>query len=415
MTYDLLMPKLGLTMTEGSITVWKASPGDQVRTGDVLLVIETDKVSYDVESEKTGLLVEIVVPAGETVPVGTVLARIGLGADDDQHARSNAARPAQSAPAPPPPNPSSAFPAASASPGSPPAPLVDSVPGSRRIAASPLARKRAAAAGLSLSAIAGTGPRGRIKASDVETATRAAAPERATAPGGARAGTRRRRPSPAQAVMARRLAEVKNAVPHFYLAAEAEVSALQLLRAAPRQDQGRPRATLTTFIVAAVARALTAIPEANTVWVEGELVTYGDADVGIAVHSPQGLYVPILRDAGRKPIELIAHESQALAERARRGELAADEMAGGAMTVSNAGTRNVTYMTPIIAPGQSAILGVGSLRKVFRPDAEGRPALRQELGLVLAADHRVFDGVSALQVLGRIIEYLESPERLLCP
>jgi pyruvate dehydrogenase E2 component (dihydrolipoamide acetyltransferase) len=120
-----------------------------------------------------------------------------------------------------------------------------------------------------------------------------------------------------------------------------------------------------------------------------------------------------MRDAGRKSLLQIAEDSHALIGRAREGRLSAAEMAGGAFTVSNAGMFNVTYLTPIVNPGQAAILGVGSVRKVFRPDDEGRPTLRQELGLVLAADHRVLDGVAGLALLNRIISYLEAPIRLL--
>jgi len=216
-----------------------------------------------------------------------------------------------------------------------------------------------------------------------------------------------------QATMARRLSDVKHGVPHFYLAAEAEVSALEALRAKLNPAGELPRLTLTTFIVAAVGRALADIPEANTVWSDGELLTFAAADVGIAVSAPSALYVPVLRDVGRKSLLILAEESQALIARARQGRLTRDEMVGGAFTVSNAGMHNVTYLTPIVNPGQSAILGVGSVRGVFRPDPEGQPALRRELGLVLAADHRVFDGVAGLALLNRIISYLESPIRLL--
>ncbi len=145
---------------------------------------------------------------------------------------------------------------------------------------------------------------------------------------------------------------------------------------------------------------------------DGESPNYATADVGIAVDAPQGLYAPLLRDAGAKSLDAIARESRALAERARAGTLAADDMTGGAITVSNAGMHNVTWMSPIIAPGQSAILSAWRACGRFRPDPKGRPTLRREMGLVLAADHRVFDGVSALALLNRIIEYLQSPERL---
>ena len=191
-------------------------------------------------------------------------------------------------------------------------------------------------------------------------------------PAGA-AVARRRRPSPTRAAMARRMQESKHGVPHFYLAAEAEVSALELDRATRNGGDVRRHLTLTAYIVAAVGRALADLPDANTVWADGELLTYATADVGIAVDAPQGLYAPLLRDAGAKSLDAIARESRALAERARAGTLAADDMTGGAITVSNAGMHNVTWMSPIIAPGQSAILGVASVRQVFRPDPKAGP------------------------------------------
>jgi len=405
------MPKLGLTMTEGSVSQWRAKPGDAVRGGEVLLVVETDKVAVDVEAEVDGVLLDIVVAEGETVPVGTPLARIGVSYESVKSAET---RPATA---------SSRLGAAPATAGTPASMRTEG-----RIIATPLARKLAAAAGLDLATIAGTGPRGRIKAANVEHATTrrpdgiaSSAPPRDSAAHatGQPATTMdfpaatRRKPSAIQATMARRLSYVKQGVPHFYLAAEAEVSALEALRAKLKPVGELPRLTLTAFIVAAVGRALTDLPEANTVWSDEELVTFAAADVGIAVDAPHALYVPVLRDAGRKSLALIAEDSQALIERARQGRLTREEMIGGAFTVSNAGMFNVTYLTPIVNPGQSAPLGVGSVRSVFRPDSEGRPALRRELGLVLAADHRVFDGVDALALLNRIISYLQSPIRLL--
>jgi len=404
MNYDLLMPKLGLTMTEGSVSEWQVVPGDRITVGQVLLVIETDKVSYDVASEKDGTLLDIAVPEGETVPVGTVLAHIELaksiapssGVDATGTMEPTAAL-AVATPAP------ATLPTAQAAASALPA-------SSERIIATPLARQRATAAGVSLRNISGSGPGGRVKAADVEAAARAGSSTTSAFPGTVTAS--RRRPTLMQSAIARRLSESKHGVPHFYLATEAEVTALELRRAALNVGRGDAKLTVTPFIVAAVARALADIPEANTVWIDGELVTYAVTDVSLAVHTPRGLYAPVLRDAGTQSLTALARASGALAARARNGELSAAEMAGSAITVSNAGMHNVTYMASIIAPGQSSILGVASIRKVFRPDSDARPTLRQELGLVLAADHRVFDGVSALQFLNRIIGYLEAPDRL---
>jgi pyruvate dehydrogenase E2 component (dihydrolipoamide acetyltransferase) len=409
MSRDVLMPKLGLTMTEGAVAEWKIKPGDAVRAGEILLVVETDKVAFDVEAEVDGVLVDIAVGEGQTVAVGTRLARIAASQQTGSRAEIS-----------PPAAVERPSPVAATLAATPVATRRDA-----RVIATPLARRLAAASGVDLMTIVGTGPGGRIKAANVEQATRHprqaaaassplaahAAPEPSAATESAAAT--RRKPSITQATIARRLSEVEQGVPHFYLASEAEVSALEALRGKLNAANELPRFTVTTFILAAVGRALVDIPAANTVWSDGELLNFAAADVGIAVNAPQGLCVPVLRDAGRKSLLAIAEDSQALVTRAREGRLARDDMLGGAFTVSNAGMHNVTYLTPIVNPGQSAILGVGSVRSVFRPDAEGRPALRRELGLVLAADHRVFDGVAGLAVLNRVISYLESPIRLL--
>jgi len=155
------------------------------------------------------------------------------------------------------------------------------------------------------------------------------------------------------------------------------------------------------------------MPEVNRVWTEAGILSLESADVGMAVNTDKGLLVPVLRDVGRQSLAGIADQAAALIGRAQAGRLGAPEMQGGAITVSNAGMFNVKFMTPIINPGQSMILGVGSVSQAFRPDAEGRPELRDEIGLVLAADHRMMDGVSGLAFLNRVSTYLEQPMRLL--
>lgn len=213
--------------------------------------------------------------------------------------------------------------------------------------------------------------------------------------------------------MARRLSAVKQQVPHFYLAVEVRVTKLLALRTELNALEGPTRLTLNHFILAAVGRALREMPEANRVWDDGEIVSFSATDVGMAVSTERGLFVPVVREAGSVPLIEVARRAQAQVERARAGSLARDDMTGGAITVSNAGMFNVKFMTPIINPGQSMILGVGSISQAFRPDAEGRPELRDEIGLVLAADHRLFDGVSGLAFLNRISACLEQPMRLI--
>jgi pyruvate dehydrogenase E2 component (dihydrolipoamide acetyltransferase) len=169
---------------------------------------------------------------------------------------------------------------------------------------------------------------------------------------------------------------------------------------------------MTHFIVAALGRALADEPSANRVWIDDSIVAFDGADVGLAVDTDRGLFVPVVRDVARQSLPRLARQADTLIERARTGRLGAADTSGGAITVSNAGMHGVAYMTPIINPGQAMILGVGSVRELFRPGAAGQPELRRELGLVLACDHRLLDGVSGLRFLNRVVRYIEQPLQL---
>ncbi|WP_211269880.1 2-oxo acid dehydrogenase subunit E2, partial [Bordetella hinzii] len=265
-----------------------------------------------------------------------------------------------------------------------------------------LARER----GLDLAGVRGTGPRGRIVARDLPAASRAAAPEAAADDGYTRIA-----PTPLQATVARRLAQGKQETPHFYLAVEAEVSRLLALRRELNAQPGT-RLTINHFIVQAVARALRALPWANRVWQDGAILAFDRIDVGVAVDTPAGLLAPAVRDIGGLGLGGLARRLDALVGRVREHGLRPEDLGQPAITVSNAGMHNVSYMTSIINPGQAMILGVGSIRELFRPDAQGQPALRREIGLVLSADHRILDGVRALEFVNEVVGLLEQPARL---
>lgn len=394
MVRELVMPKLGLTMTEGVLAEWRVQPGQPFRSGDVLVVVETDKIASEVEAESDGVLIETTIPAGETVAVGTPIARWS--------SNGGSAEGVDGAPAPA------------------PAPARGN---GDRILATPLARRRARDLGVDLAAVTGSGPRGRIKMADVAAAAQrsaaAAQPPPVPAATVSAPTGERSKPGTMQAAMARRLTAAKRDVPHFYLAAEAEVSELEALRERLNADteSGLPRISMTHLVLAAVGRALAAMPEMDRVWDDGapggEILSLGRGDIGMAVDTPRGLVAPVLQGAAHLPLDRLAADAAALTRRARDGRLTEDDFQGGAITVSNAGMHNVTYMTSIITPGQSSILGVGSIRPVFRPGDTGAPVLKRELGLVLSADHRLFDGVTALAFLNRIIAGLERPLRLL--
>jgi len=401
---DLLMPKLGLTMTEGMLAEWCVAPGASVKAGDPLFVVETEKVANEIPAQADGVLAEILVPVGETVPVGAVIARWtgpgqGAAVPDDAAPAGATALP-ETAPAPV---------ASAAAAGTP------DTPGAR-VVATPLARRLARERDIDLAQVHGTGPGGRIKAADVRQAgdTAPAANPAPHAPVADRAdpGARRVDASGLAQSMARRMVQAKQ-VPHFYLAAEAEVGELLALRRRLNAQPDAPKLTLNHFVLAAVAHALQALPQQNRIWNDDHIVQFQDVDVGMAVATERGLMAPVLHGLAGASLDDIAAQSDALLARVRDGKATRDDLSGGAITVSNAGMFNVTYMTPIINPPQSAILGVGSIRDVFRPDAQGAPALRREMGLVLAADHRLHDGASALKFLNYLIELLQDPHRLL--
>lgn len=410
MRRELLMPKLGLTMTEGALAEWMVAPGAAFKTGDGIFVVETDKVASEVPADHDGVLLEVLVPVGEMVQVGTV---IGYVDDGVPGSADGAATPMSATPAKP-------STAAGTAPVTPPQVLLGRPAEGTRLFATPLARRLAAQLDVSLKDVAGSGPRGRIKAADVQAAAQAGqtrpaaqAPAAPVGAAGSAVVATKTKPTPTQATMARRLTQAKQQIPHFYLAAEAEVSRLMALRAELNAMPGYPKLTLTHLLVAAVGRALRELPELNRVWADDGIVSFASCDVGVAVNAGRGLLVPVVPDVAGRSLEGIARATQALIDKARNGELEAGQMSGGAISISNAGMFNVTWMTPIINPGQSMILGVGSVRELFRPDVNGQPALRRELGLVLAADHRILDGVSGLKMLNAVIANLEKPLSLL--
>jgi pyruvate dehydrogenase E2 component (dihydrolipoamide acetyltransferase) len=367
MSTPFLMPKLGLTMTEGMVAEWRVGSGGRFGAGDVVVVIETEKIANEVEAPAAGRLDVVLVAEGETVAVGTPIANWTLNGVAAE-----------------------------------PVPATVATGDAGRVRATPLARRLARERGVDLRVIAPSGPRERIKAADVEAA--AQAPAR-SAPSVSADSYRR--------AVARRLAEVKPGLPHFYLATEARAEKLLDLRHQLNDLGGRPRLSLTHLILTAAARALVDVPAANRVWRDGEIAAFAAVDVALAVDGEAGLMVPVLRDLSLDDPYEVRAKAEPLIGRARKGLLTAADVGGGAFTVSNAGMHDVTYMTSIVTPGQSSILGVGAVREAFRPDARGQPELRREIGLVLSCDHRVFDGVLGLRFLGRIKAYLENPAGLL--
>ena len=382
----ITMPKLGLTMTEGLLASWRVKPGDQVRAGDVLFVVETEKIATDVEAPSNGKIVSLEVAEGSIVPVGaTVATWIENVMPLDAVGSSRG-----------------------------------SFSNTTRVIATPLARRLARQANIDLKAIRGSGPRGRIKARDVETAAAQQAVLRAEADVSPHAASaipssrKLRRPANlSEMTVARRLTEAKRNIPHFYVIADADVTRLLQLRDELNAAKEEIRLSLTHFVMAAVVKALTRFPDINRVWDANEIVTLDTIDIGLAVMTERGLVAPVLRNADRLSLDGIARACEELVTRARRGRLTEEDLAGGAISVSNVGMFGAAQLIPIINPGQAAILGVAAVRPVFRPDDRGQPSLRKELSLALSCDHRVLDGVSATRFLNAVAEILAQPLTLL--
>lgn len=399
---EFLMPKLGLTMTEGVVADWIVQPGGAFGVDDAVFVVETDKVANEIPAEAPGTLHEIVVAAGETVPVGTVL---GYWEDGTQGAQTDT-RTANSTLPPPRSDISTALPATSPVRAQYSDPAI-------RVIASPLARRLAQQRGISLVELQGSGPKGRIVARDIEAATGKTSSATREQPQEPAPRHELVRPTSLQSTIARRLTQGKQETPHFYLTLDVEVSRLVALRREINDGGEGPRLTLNHFVMLAVARALRSLPEANRVWTNDGILAFGRIDVGVAVSTERGLLAPAVCDVGDASIAELARRLDAVTSRARAGTLLPQDNGSPAITVSNAGMHNVTYMTSIINPGQAMILGVGSIKEVFRPDAAGQPTLCREMGLVLSADHRITDGVAALSFLNAIARLLEQPARLL--
>jgi pyruvate dehydrogenase E2 component (dihydrolipoamide acetyltransferase) len=443
---DVLMPQLGETVAEGKITQWFKSTGDVIKPGDNLFEIETDKVSMEVPSTTAGVLAEIRVPAGEVAPVGAVVAVIADGAS---------ASPPSTAKAPSKPAPSSA-----AAPAGRPAPMAAPAAaapikldpffevrtpqrnyGSARLAggrsATPLARRLAAEGGIDLAAISPSGPHGRIVARDVEAAARAAkaAPRPAAAAGVALAAGPSAeevkaiyRDVPFQEVpldgmrriIATRLVQAKQTIPHFYLTADVEIGRLITLRedanaAAPKDDDGKAafRLSLNDLIIKAWAAALQRVPAANAVWAQDRILRFQRCDIGVAVAIEGGLIAPVIRRAEMKALSAISNEMKELAARARARKLTPDEYQGGSSAISNLGMYGVREFSAVINPPQATMLAVGAARRQAVETGDGGVAFASVLAVTLSCDHRVVDGVLGAKLLAAFKTFIEQPVTML--
>ena len=410
MPTQILMPALSPTMTEGTLARWIKSEGDSVEPGDIIAEVETDKATMEIEAVDEGVLGRILVAEGaEGVAINTPIAVL-VGEGEDAAA---AAPPPAGNGAPPPPPSAAAAPA----PPSPPPPAAPE----GRIFASPLARRMAAQAGIDLAALSGSGPRGRIVKRDIEAAldARAAAPPQPepAAPPAAPAPA-----PPAGAVeipnsgmrktIARRLAESKRTIPHFYLTVDCEIDALLKTRADLNARSDAYRLSVNDFAVRAAALALRKVPEANAAWTDAATLRRTTVDVAVAVAVEGGLVTPVVRGADNKGLAEISAEMADFAARARAGKLLPEEYQGGGFSISNLGMYGVREFAAVINPPQAGILavGAGEQRPVVR---DGALAVATVMTCTLSGDHRVIDGAIGARFLAAFKGLVEDPLTML--
>ncbi len=403
MAVAIQLPALSPTMKEGRITKWLKNEGDKIASGTEIAECETDKSNLAIEAYDDGVLLKILVKAGDSAPVGSTIAWVGKPGEKIPDAAPVAA----AAPAPQP-----AVAPSKPMPPPPPVAAPAAAPTNGRLRASPLAKKVAAAQGVDLHAVQGSGPNGRIVRRDVEAAMGAGPAKAQVFP---RATGVRSPPTTVpvtqmRKVIAQRLGEVKPGVPHFYLTVDIEMEqALALKDQAKAQEL---KISVNDIIVKAVAVAVRRFPRVNQVFAGDVIQQLQTVDVGVAVAIDDGLITPIVKDADQKGLAELAAEVRDLAERAKKKALKPDEYSGGSITVSNLGMFGIDSFIAVINPPQASILAVGKVEpKVVVRD--GQMVIRQMMSMTFSGDHRVVDGAVGAQFLKIVRELLEQPMRLL--
>jgi len=424
------MPALSPTMTEGKLAKWVKKEGDQIKAGDVIAEIETDKATMEVEAVDEGTLAKIVIPEGtDGVKVNTLIAVL-LEEGEDAAAVNAVTADGAAAPAPKTVTPANQ-PAAGADKPAPRMAVAtpQQAAATGRIFASPLAKRIAKERGIDLSTIKGSGPHGRIVKADLEGAKAGMKPAAQAASGGTftpasssvnavaladaygipyslqpNSGVRK--------VIARRLSESKQTVPHFYLTVDCELDALLAVRKQVNDAADGFKVSVNDFIIKATAVALKKYPAANVSWTDENIVQYERADVSVAVASDNGLITPIIVDAANKSLKQISIEMKDLGGRAKEGKLKPHEFQGGTISVSNLGMFGIREFSAIINPPQAAILaiGAGGERAVVK---NGQLTVANMMTVTASFDHRAIDGAVGAEFLQVFKNLIENPMGLL--
>ncbi|GLV59091.1 acetyltransferase component of pyruvate dehydrogenase complex [Dictyobacter sp. S3.2.2.5] len=426
---EVNMPRLSDTMQEGTITRWLKKPGDEVKKGEVVAEVETDKANMEIESFSAGVLEQILVAEGETAPIGQPIAIVGTGTNVQTQQQASGVK---AAPAPA--QKSTAVSEPSNGVASQPAVEPNQVSQNSRsnggpIKSSPLARRMAEEHGIDLQQIKGTGPGGRIVRDDIEdyieqqrmtqaapqtqAPTPIAAPEAAAVaavqPQVSTEDTEVVTLSTMQKTIARRLTESKQSVPHFYIGNDIDLTdALEMRQKLnANAGEGGVKVSVNDLIIKACALALEKFPEVNGSYRDGQFLLHKHINIGIAVDVPAGLVVPVIRDANIKGLRTIAREAKALVAKAQTGKLTPADLDGGTFSISNLGMMDVTDFAAVINPPQSAILAVAAARKTFVP-IDNQPVVRDIMHVTLSADHRILYGATVARFLQEVKRLLQN-------
>jgi pyruvate dehydrogenase E2 component (dihydrolipoamide acetyltransferase) len=437
MPVKVLMPALSPTMTDGTLARWHVAEGDTVNSGDVIAEIETDKATMEVEAVEEGKIAKLLVDAGtEHVAVNDVIAVLledGESEADLEGFDTSEGGGGAKAPEPAPQPAAESKPAAASAPAPQatpaPKPAQPTPPGNgERVFASPLARRMAEQAGIDLASLAGSGPNGRIVKRDIEAAMSGGVPAVAAQPQVPAAPVPAAAPSGAQPfepeyelvalssmrkVIAQRLTESKQTVPHFYLTVDCEIDELLAFRKQlnDRAD-GAYRLSVNDIIIKAVGVALKKVPAANASWAAEGLKLYKSADVSVAVAIEGGLITPVIRGADAKGLEDISNEMRELAGKAKEGKLQPEEYQGGTFSISNLGMYGVKQFDAVINPPQACILavGAGEQRPVVK---DGALSIATVMTCTLSVDHRAVDGAVGAEYLKCLKGLLQDPVTML--
>jgi len=412
MAKEVRLPQLGQTMEEGTIVNCPVKVGDEVKKGDVIFEIETDKATLEMESPADGFVKHILVGNDETVPVGEVV--MVLGEKDEEVPQSFVDALKGGAPAP---ATTEASPATAMAPSAEPSPpAAEPAKPAGRIMASPRAKKLAQQLGVDLAAVKGTGPAGKITEVDIRQAAEAkpaapaqpaSAPETSMEPAAEIKLGSTVRLNRLQRITAERMLKSKQEIPCFYLTVKVDMTDLVAFRA-KMNEAGSVKVAFNDFIMKAVAMGLEKYP-LMTGQLAGDAIKLADAiHVGLAISVADGLVAPLVKDVNRKNIKQIASDSQALIERARNDKLDLSDLEGGCTTVSNLGAFGIESFIPIVVPGQCSILGIGRITETCVPD-NGNILVRKLMNMTLSVDHKVANGAYAAQFLDFVKKMLEDP------